>query len=291
MCRSGTSTKLFLNGKQAGSTFTDNINYQGQQPYIGRHNNVTSLNAKGYLSDVRITKSALYTADFNPPTAPLSSTNSVLHMKGTDASLIDKAQSSNLNLTGNTTGSTTQVKFAGSKSMYFDGTGDYLETTAFSEAPVFGTGNWTVEGWFYATDLSNFRTIINQDASWELTLYGSQLRVVVDTDGSWNRDYVNLYSMSGTLSLNTWYHFALVKNGNSVKGYTDGTEYYSNASFTSSPYSTPSKKVRIGRGQDSPYYWQGYLQDIRISKGLARYTVKLYSTNSFIRRLIINFNF
>ena len=269
--------EFYQNGASTGELKVNGTSVLTGINFVGNNNNLeigySSVNdAKPFISDLQIVKGA-DARESSLPSAPMSSvSNTKLLIKGTDASIIDKSQSSNLNLTGNTTGSTTQVKFVGSKSMYFDGTGDYLETSAFSEAPVFGTGNWTVEGWFYATDLSNFRTIINQDASWELTLYGSQLRVVVDTDGNWNRDYVNLSSMSGTLSLNTWYHFALVKNGNSVKGYTDGTEYYSNASFTSSPYSTPSKTVRIGMGQDSPYYWQGYLQDIRITKGLAIYT-------------------
>ena len=274
LVRLGSTTTLYIDGKAFTSGTSISVNSTTADFEIGHTvsgSGVTGLNS--YISDFRVVKgTAVYTSDFTPPTAPQSSSGTSLHIKGTDASIIDKAQNGNLELNGNVTGSTTQVKFAGSKSMYCDGTGDYLETSAFSEAPVFGTGDWTVEGWFYATDLSNFRTIINQFASWELTLYASQLRLVVDTDGNWNRDYVNLSPISGTLSLNTWYHFALVKNGNSVKGYTNGTEYYSNASFTSSPYSTPSKTVRIGMGQDSPYYWQGYLQDIRITKGLARYT-------------------
>jgi len=288
----GTNTDLYLNGVASGRAQSTNFGENSSDDVrIGSVRRLSSIHySECSISDVRIVKgTAVYSGNFTPPTGPLTTTggtyssttnvntsitasNTSLLIKGTDASVIDKSQGVNLKLLGNTTGSTTQVKFADSKSMYFDGTGDYLETSAFSEAPVFGTGDWTVEGWFYATDLSNFRTIINQFASWELTLYASQLRLVVDTDGSWNRDYVNLSPISGTLSLNTWYHFALVKNGNSVKGYTDGTEYYSNASFTSSPYSTPSKTVRIGMGQDSPYYWQGYLQDIRITKGLARYT-------------------
>jgi len=282
LTRSGNTLTVKVNGESVGTVNVTNLANPTTSLIIGTNTGTGGGSGSGtynihnylygYMSDFQYITGGT-ASESSIPIAPMSTdTNSKLHIKGTDASIIDKAQGANLELVGNTTGSTTQAKFANTKSMYFDGTGDYLETSAFSEAPVFGTGNWTVEGWFYATDLSNFRTIINQDASWELTLYGSKLRVVVDTDGSWNRDYVNLYAMSDTLSLNTWYHFALVKNGNSVKGYTDGTEYYSNASFTSSPYSTPSKKVRIGRGQDSPYYWQGYLQDIRITKGLARYT-------------------
>ena len=61
---------------------------------------------------------AHYTGEFTPPTAPLSSSGADMHIKGTDASIIDKSQGANLKLVGNTTGSTTQVKFAGSKSMY-----------------------------------------------------------------------------------------------------------------------------------------------------------------------------
>jgi hypothetical protein len=72
LCRSGTSTRLFLNGVQTGSTYTDSNNYLGpaNRPIIGAAGLSLGGSAlNGYIDDLRITKFARYTANFTPPTA------------------------------------------------------------------------------------------------------------------------------------------------------------------------------------------------------------------------------
>ena len=74
LSRSGTATKLFVNGVQVGSTFTDTLDYINTPVRIGGANGgagpgLASLN--GYIDDLRITKGiARYTANFTPPDAP-----------------------------------------------------------------------------------------------------------------------------------------------------------------------------------------------------------------------------
>jgi hypothetical protein len=78
LCRSGTSTKIFLNGSQVGSTYTDSNNYicLSGRPFLGALSDSTgTLYLNGYIDDARITKGyARYTATFTPPTAALSDT-------------------------------------------------------------------------------------------------------------------------------------------------------------------------------------------------------------------------
>lgn len=270
VCRSGTNTKLFLNGKQVGSTFTgDNINYQGQQPYIGRHNNVSSLSAKGYLSDVRITKSDLYTADFTPPTAPLASTNSVLHMKGADGSIIDKSGSDNLVLHGNTKCTTTSVVYnsntVSSKSIYFDGSGDYIDLPLEQKI---GTADFTIEGWV------NFSAVTNNRAVFGIAYTGgAYLEFYLRQDGASNS--LAITGVSGgftvfsntTCSTNTWYHFALVRSGTTGTVYLNGTSK-GTVGITNNATGT----IRLGTYDGSNSMLQGYLQDVRVSVGKARHT-------------------
>ena len=82
VCRSGTSTKLFLNGVQTGSTYTDSNNYicGSSRPVIGINGyDVTNLPLNGYLSNVRVLKgTALYTTTFTPPTQLFNITNTSL---------------------------------------------------------------------------------------------------------------------------------------------------------------------------------------------------------------------
>jgi hypothetical protein len=75
LCRSGTNTKLFINGVQSGSTYTDSTNYTvaANRPIIGANGSNTSVfNLNGYIDDLRVTNGyARYTTTFTPPTAAL----------------------------------------------------------------------------------------------------------------------------------------------------------------------------------------------------------------------------
>ena len=77
IARSGTSTKMFIDGTQAGSTYTDSTSYLNGsgRPWIGfnafNSNPDQALNA--YVDDLRVTKGvARYTANFTAPTAPFA---------------------------------------------------------------------------------------------------------------------------------------------------------------------------------------------------------------------------
>jgi hypothetical protein len=69
VCRLGASNRCFVNGVQAGSTYTDSTNYTGTTSmYLGANaSGTTAFN--GYITDLRITKYARYTTTFTPPTS------------------------------------------------------------------------------------------------------------------------------------------------------------------------------------------------------------------------------
>jgi len=74
--RASSSTKLFVNGVQVGSTYSDSNDYVGPQSsdgiYIGRFAG-GSYDTKGYISNLRIVKgTALYTGTFTPPQSELT---------------------------------------------------------------------------------------------------------------------------------------------------------------------------------------------------------------------------
>jgi hypothetical protein len=77
LCRASGSTRLFVNGTQSGSTYSDANNYGTFAPLgIGTYWEsgapVASSTLNGYISDLRITRGiARYTANFTPPTTPL----------------------------------------------------------------------------------------------------------------------------------------------------------------------------------------------------------------------------
>jgi len=94
VCRSGTSTKMYINGVQEGSTYTDTTNYSVGNPgptIFSEQNGNYSWN--GYASNVRFVKGVcVYTGNFTPPTTPLTATQSagtnIAAITGTSTSLL-----------------------------------------------------------------------------------------------------------------------------------------------------------------------------------------------------------
>jgi hypothetical protein len=69
VCRSGSSTRMFLDGTQTGSTYTDTNNYLCPGPLnIGRYPVGNNSFHNGFIDELRVTKAARYTSAFTPPT-------------------------------------------------------------------------------------------------------------------------------------------------------------------------------------------------------------------------------
>lgn len=270
---SGTSN-LYVNGSSVGSA-TDTTSFASvTNGYVGRRYDVSSYMWDGYISDFRIITSPT-SSGYAIPTAPLSSSGTSLHIKGTDASVIDKSQGTNLKMLGNTTGSTT-TKFTGAKSMYFDGTGDYLVVPASSEIN-FGTADFTIEFWInFAAFPSNGYILNKEDSSgndFTLQYYQNAIKTSNATVGSgWNH-----YSSGiGSLSTGTWYHIAYCRSSGTLKSYKDGTQI--NSATDSRNYNL-NNAITLGSRYPGDYAANIYVQDLRITKGLARYTASDETAN------------
>ena len=89
VCKNSGTTRLFLNGTQEGSSYTDSNNY-GATSILTIGADYLYANAlPGYLDDIRITKAALYTSTFATPAAELSNTPNtklLLNFNGANAS-------------------------------------------------------------------------------------------------------------------------------------------------------------------------------------------------------------
>jgi hypothetical protein len=91
--RSGTSTKLFVNGTQSGATFTDTTNYLAGSCIIGANDYLQTgvLPALGYLDEIRFSNVARYTSDYTPATSaflPDNNTVLLLHCDGANGSTV-----------------------------------------------------------------------------------------------------------------------------------------------------------------------------------------------------------
>ena len=268
--RSSGNTKLYIDGTQEGSTYADSHDYGTTAPFsIGSYHvngqqGAASKNMIGYVSDLKVIKGqAIYTSNFTSPTAPLSSTDTEIHIKGTDASIIDKSQSNALTLFGNTTGSTTQVKFTDSKSMYFDGTG-YVKVEDLDMQ-----GDLTIEGWFYQTAATD----TTYRALFSASTYSFTTPLAMYSYNGSIHTYLNHTQIliGGTITQNTWHHVALVRSSGTWTQYVDGVSV-ATSTINGTYNFAETTDWNIGVGVDYDYPFTGYVQDFRMTNSLARYT-------------------
>ena len=265
--RSGTTLRLFINGvlDTTVTSYSYDFNNTGTF-YIGVYGNGGSNQYSGYLSDVRCVKgSAVYTSAFTPPTAPLTAiTNTQLLTNFTNGAIFDNAMMNDLETVGNAQISTSVKKY-GTGSLAFDGTGDGLVYNA-SPNFVFGTGNFTVEFWLYLNaNQANFTKYFTTGSGANGLTIGQQSAAnVICIDDTSNV----ILTASSSVANTTWTHIALVRSGTTLTLYYNGTSVGSVSNSTNWTAGIGS----VGSNNGGTQSVNGYIDDLRVTKGYARYT-------------------
>jgi len=256
---------------------------EGQQSFISpsRHKMAPYLTVYFNKTET-ISAEVSATASASIVTDPYYSSVVLLaHMNGTNGStnFVDSSISpKTITTNGNAQISTTQFKWSGS-SGYFDGSNDCL-TIPYDSGFNFGSGNFTIEFWIYKIG-NNVNTSRIWNANGD---FYHQIEIAIDASG-----YLSSYgTTNGTtwnawsnatialLSNNIWYHVAFVRNGGSIHAYINGSGVLLTSALGASTLvnGTSGGTTRSIGGQtvgtDRPL--NGYLDDFRITKGIARYT-------------------
>ena len=199
----------------------------------------------------------------------------LLDGSGTNGSttITDKSSAStSITASGNAAISTSVQKY-GTGSYAFDGTGDYL-TINGSSTSIDLSGDFTLETWVY------FNTTTGNQKIFDLRLHnvvGTADTLLLDKSGTQFRCYVdgeNRTVSSPTASANTWYHVAVSRSGSIVRHFVNGTAYANYEQSTVKDY-TIDYGAHIGiskSGQNFQFGLNGYMDDIRFTSGVARYT-------------------
>ena len=279
---SGGDGTLYVNGKSIATRTGMTLNGSATgvaMAHIGGGPNVGGYNLTGYVADVRyVNNSSVYTAEFTPPTAPLTAISGTQFLtcknQGTiydkAGSMVDVILDYGQPSSPAITSSSTQRKFTTSNSIVLANNAEGIDIQNF---PLIGTEPFTVEGWFY-------HTLTNQAAIYFSAQTDNTFQIKSDyiDANRWFYTVVastgyNFQYTSGDTMLNTWNHIVLQRNSSNVlQMFLNGTSLGTQASVTGNVNTNNDMQLFAGAEGGGYTNFEGYVQDFRVSVGIARYS-------------------
>lgn len=240
----------------------------GSYPFRARYDEFRVSSIARYTSNFTVATSAFASGLVEPAFDPYwDQTILSVHGSSTDTTPTTFVDSSANKFALTRVGEVRQggaAPFAGAGSIYFDGSGDYVNAPN-SSAFAFGTGDFTVEFWVNSSVFQNYITIVSTRTGinsncWSIgtqaaaqMLFYAGAEIVRDT---------------AAMLANTWYHFAFVRANGVLTGYRNGVAFASVANT----FDFTSTTLRFGSDVSYGEPFTGYLSNLHIVKGTAVYT-------------------
>ena len=268
--RSSGSLKVYFNGTQIGTTqtYSSSIN-QGTLPLLvgARTYAPIDLYLNGYIDDLRITKTAIYTANFTPSTGPLS-------LPGV---ITDLTKNKNV-------GTFISGPTYSAGSIVFDGVNDYINIPASTNL-TFGTGDFTMEVWCKTRAKTMlYPALLSVNLGWAANVWALVDRHNVTASTKFTFHTYNIGSpllTSATAPSNgVWYNVVVTRIGTLFSLYINGV-LESTATSSASIDGGVSNSINLGRtsASDSSNY-DGNIPLARIYKGKGLTSGEVY--NNFV---------
>ena len=226
----------------------------------------------GYIRNFRISDNSRYASNFTPSTELPSVDSDTDFLLGGLPYLKDQSASNHaITVNGNASlkpkslfDNAAYSEADHGASAYFDGSGDYL--TGPTPATIgIGTGDFTIECWFYATDATTDKgvwdTHTNASNSDGLTL----TRITATTFRVWQSSQILV--SSATAITDHWNHLAVVRNSGLLELFVNGV---SQGTVSNSANLNSAQGILIGGGRYSgttspTQFVKGYIQDFRVT--------------------------
>ncbi|MFH1691505.1 MAG: RHS repeat-associated core domain-containing protein [Candidatus Omnitrophota bacterium] len=235
---------------------------------------------------IKLTYSVIGESCVGQPAINTDYTKLLMHADGSNGSASFTDESGNsITAFGDIHIDTSQSKFSGASAL-LDGNGDYLSIPD-SDSWNFGAEDFTIDFWIRWNGTPSTARIINQLQSggsingWGLEWYPNVLSFAFSPDGSKGCGVWAPWAPAG----DTWYHVAVTVNEHVLRFFVDGTQigldwnlanYGEHYGFPvcydySMIYDSPLR-LTIGADAGNSYPLNGRLDEVRISKGIARWT-------------------
>ena len=274
--RTGPNLSIYHNGTVSLVT-SNSIGFSTGAIVIGRAGSTGASYVNGYLSDFRIIKGrALYTSNFVLPNSPLkaidATSSTSLMLSFTNFGIFDATMQNNITLINTATLSSSVIRF-NPRSIYLNGIADYVSITPFSTATTsLRTSDFTIELWMnLISQPATVRSIF--DMRLPNTAAQSGFDIYLTANGTLNFSTLatTIYSTGTTvLSTGTWHHIGLVRNSSNFYLYLDG--FLEGVAPATATQNFVNSTIRLGFGTAGAGYLNAYIDDVRITRGIARYS-------------------
>lgn len=279
LTRSGTATnntKIFVNGVQVHQ-YSDNTAYTRQNGLGVNTGAQTGTHGgfQGYISGLRVLNGTGYTSITVPTVPPTTVANDTgILLNFTNAGIFDGTMRNAAETIGNAQISTSVWKY-GNGSMVFDGTDDRISIPTSPNLDL-GSGDFTIECWAHNTAWDTTQnqlfergrfTVAKAYRGWmTATAIVFEINLSATATGS----YTTL-TATITNNLNQWYHVAFVRFNNVFTIYRDGVALATTTNTGTAFTTTEALSVGGAADANNNIMMIGYIDDFRITKGIARY--------------------
>ena len=220
-----------------------------------------------------------------------ANTSLLLHCNGadgsttfTDSSGTPKAMTAN----DNAQIDTAKSKFGGASGL-FDGTSDYLTTPSHADFDISGS-DYTKEAWIYIPSTTSAdapimaRRPAGQPNGWMLFVQYPQrkLHYAGYVNGAWTDPIMEDPTI---FPVDKWTHIAITRSGSDARMFTDGT-IVKTATITTIQDSSGSAFVIGTNASNGEGSMNGWIDEVRFSKGVARWTANFNPDPSFVPKVI-----
>lgn len=178
--------------------------------------------------------------------------------------------------TGNPLLSTTQKLF-GTTSLYTGGSSLNAKTSTHADYD-FGTGDWTVELAFRPNALAATQAIFDMRTNGAIPQFAPE--IYINTNGSivyYTNNVDRITSAASVIAATTWHQIAVSKNSGSTRMFVNGTQVGS--TYTDSNTYIQGL-ITIGSTASALAFAPGYYDELRLTKGVGRYTANYTSATA-----------
>jgi hypothetical protein len=278
ICKASGTTRIFINGIQSNTNYTDTNTYtnSGASAIGIISSDFSSSPFLGYISNFRVVKgTALYAANFNPPTSTLTAVTNTSLLTCQSNRFIDNSTSALTLTLGGTPSVQAFAPFAPALqwtpdvvggSGYFDGTSDYLSLASNANLTP-ASSTYTFECWVYRT-ASGAMTIWDTSVTngFYIHINGSN-KIVLRSYGT-----ADIITSSLDAPVNAWFNLVIARGAaNSTKMWINGSSTSGGSATDSTTYVAATTYIGIYDGSTVPL--TGYIAGMRLVKGSDVYGV------------------